>query len=973
MNTEKTVTNKDKIIVKGARLHNLKNVNVEIPKNKLTVITGLSGSGKSSLAFDTIYAEGQRRYVESLSTYARQFLQLMEKPDVDAIDGLSPAISIDQKSAPRNPRSTVGTVTEIYDYLRLLFAKVGTPYDPVTGKPLTRQSASEIVEIISQMPEEKKILLLAPVVTQKKGTHVKILEKIKKDGFVRVRVDGDVMSIVDVPELDENKKHTLEIVVDRLVVKNFHKLYQTMSNGDKLEIPNPDRTRLADSVELSLKQGSGTMIVLDHETKEEQLFSEQYASADSGINIPEITPSLFSFNSPQGACEYCHGLGTKLEIDPKLIIPNRNLTLAEGAIMPWSATTSHLTWYNRILESVADAYGFSMNTPIKKLTPEHLNVILYGTGERRYKVKYKGGKFDEEGGSGFNGEYNTRFEGVIPNLERRYHETDSDYIRKKIEKYMQILICPKCQGNRLKNEVLSIKINGKSIIDVTRISVRNARSFFDHLDLSKTQQEIARLIVKEIHNRLQFLEDVGLSYLTLDRSANTLSGGEAQRIRLATQIGSKLSGVIYVLDEPSIGLHQNDNHKLINTLIALRDLGNSVIVVEHDVDTMLASDYILDIGPGAGKNGGRVMAVGTPAEIMNNPNSLTGKYLSGKEEIKVPKKRRKSNGTSIKIVGATEHNLKDVSVKIPLGVFIAITGVSGSGKSTLINDILVKEISKAVYGTKTQSGAHKAIEGIENLDKIINIDQSPIGRTPRSNPATYTGVFTEIRDLFASSPEAKLRGYKSGRFSFNVKGGRCEACQGDGIKKIEMHFLPDIYVQCEVCNGKRYNAETLEVTYRGKNIADVLDMSVEEALEFFDAIPNIKVKLDTLHQVGLSYIKLGQQATTLSGGEAQRIKLATELSRKSTGQTLYVLDEPTTGLHFADVKKLLEVLQKLVDKGNTVLTIEHNLDVIKSVDHIIDLGPEGGDAGGQVIAEGTPEQVSKIKGSYTALWLAKML
>jgi excinuclease ABC subunit A len=962
----------DKIIVRGARIHNLKNISVEIPKNKLTVITGLSGSGKSSLAFDTIYAEGQRRYVESLSTYARQFLQLMEKPDVDAIDGLSPAISIDQKSAPRNPRSTVGTVTEIYDYLRLLFAKVGTPYDPVTGEPLTRQSASEIVEIISQMSEGKKILLLAPIINQKKGSQAKVFEKIKKDGFVRVRVDGHVMSIVDVPELEENKKHSIEIVIDRLVVKNFKKLYRTMSNGDQIEMTNPDRTRLADSVELSLKQGNGRLILQDNDTKKEETFSEQYASADSGISIPEITPSLFSFNSPQGACEHCHGLGTKLEIDPKLIIPNANLSLAEGAIMPWSATTSHLTWYNRILEAVASLYGFSMNTPIKKMTKEQMQIVLFGTGDKRYKVKMNGSKYYDEA-TGSSGEYNTRFEGVIPNLERRYHETDSDYIRKKIERYMQILICPKCNGNRLKPEVLAIKINGQSIIEVTKISVRRARDFFNNLKLSKSHQEIARSIIKEIQSRLQFLEDVGLIYLTLDRSANTLSGGEAQRIRLATQIGSKLSGVIYVLDEPSIGLHQNDNAKLINTLISLRDLGNTVIVVEHDVDTMLASDYILDMGPGAGKNGGLVLAAGTPQEVMKNPASLTGKYLSGKEEISVPKNRRKSNGMEIKILGATEHNLKNVNVTIPLGIFVAITGVSGSGKSTLINDILVKEVSKAIYGSKATSGAHQSIEGIEQLDKIINIDQSPIGRTPRSNPATYTGVFTEIRDLFSASPEAKLRGYKSGRFSFNVKGGRCEACQGDGIKKIEMHFLPDIYVQCEVCKGRRYNSETLEVTYRGKNIADVLEMAVEEALEFFDAIPNIKIKLETLHQVGLSYIKLGQQATTLSGGEAQRIKLATELSRKSTGQTLYVLDEPTTGLHFEDIKKLLDVLQKLVDKGNTVVTIEHNLDVIKSVDHVIDLGPDGGDAGGEVIAEGTPEQVAKVKGSYTALWLNKLL
>jgi len=964
--------NSDKIIVRGAKIHNLKNISVEIPKNKLTVITGLSGSGKSSLAFDTIYAEGQRRYVESLSTYARQFLQLMEKPDVESIEGLSPAISIDQKSAPRNPRSTVGTVTEIYDYLRLLFAKVGTPYDPVTGNPLTRQSASEVVEIISQLPEGKKILLLAPVINQKKGTHAKVFEKVKKDGFVRVRVDGEVMSVVDVPELKENKKHNIEIVVDRLVVKNFQRLYKTMSNGDKLEIPNPDRTRLADSVELSLKQGNGQMILVDFDSKEEQLFSEQYASADSTINIPEITPSLFSFNSPQGACEYCHGLGTRLEINPKLVIPNPNLTLAEGAIMPWSATTSHLTWYNRILESVAGQLGFSMNTPISKLTREQLDTILYGTGEKKYRIRLNSQKFSEDT-MGFNGEYNTRFEGVIPNLERRYHETDSDYIRRKIERYMQVLICPKCQGDRLKSEVLTIKINGKSIIEVTRISVKLAADYFKNLKLSKYNQEIAKPIIREILNRLQFLENVGLNYLTLDRSANTLSGGEAQRIRLATQIGSKLSGVIYVLDEPSIGLHQNDNAKLITTLISLRDLGNSVIVVEHDIDTMLASDHILDIGPGAGKNGGYVVAEGTPSDIMKNENSLTGKYLCGKEKIAVPAVRRKGNGNFLKILGAREHNLKNIDVELPLGMFIAITGVSGSGKSTLINDILVKELSKTIYGSKTNSGAHEAIMGMEYLDKIINIDQSPIGRTPRSNPATYTGVFTDIRELFAASPEAKLRGYKSGRFSFNVKGGRCEACQGDGIKKIEMHFLPDIYVQCEVCSGKRYNAETLEVTYRGKSIADVLDMAIEEAMEFFDAIPNIKIKLETLHLVGLSYIKLGQQATTLSGGEAQRIKLATELSRKSTGQTFYVLDEPTTGLHFADVKKLLEVLQKLVDKGNTVLCIEHNLDIIKSVDHIIDLGPEGGDAGGEVVAIGTPEVLSKNAASYTAIWLKKIL
>ncbi|MFA5828973.1 MAG: excinuclease ABC subunit UvrA [Candidatus Gracilibacteria bacterium] len=959
----------DKIIVKGARIHNLKNISVEIPRDKLTVMTGLSGSGKSSLAFDTIYAEGQRRYVESLSTYARQFLQLMEKPDVDSIEGLSPAISIDQKTASRNPRSTVGTVTEIYDYLRLLYAKIGHPHCPNCNKPIMRQTASQIIDTVGNMPENKKILLLAPVVKDRKGSHVKVFEKIKKDGFVRVRVDGEVVSILDIPELEENKKHSIDIVVDRLVVKNLKRLFQKLSSGDEIELPNPDRTRLADSVETALKHGEGVMTIMDNDTKDQQTFSEHFACLDCGVNIAEISPRSFSFNSPQGACPTCHGLGTKLEIDPKLVIPNENLTPAEGAIMPWSATTSHLTWYNRILESVAKTHKFSMNAPIKKLSPEIMKIILYGDSSKKYTVQMG----NNAGDSAFKGEYNTTFEGVIPNLERRYLETDSDYIRKKIEKFMRILKCPDCHGNRLKPEILAVLVNDKSIIQTTELSVNKAINFFQSLKMSEMEEQIARLILKEILNRLSFLQDVGLSYLTLDRAANTLSGGEAQRIRLATQIGSRLSGVVYVLDEPSIGLHQNDNAKLIKTLISLRDLGNTVIVVEHDVDTMLASDYILDIGPGAGKDGGQVIAAGTPAEIMKNPNSITGQYLSGKKEISIPKKRRKGNGSYIKIVNAGEHNLRNASAEFPLGTFIGVTGVSGSGKSTLINDILVKEVSKVIYGTKTSVGKHERIEGIEKLDKIINIDQSPIGRTPRSNPATYTGVFTEVRDLFASTPESKLRGYKSGRFSFNVKGGRCEACAGDGIKKIEMHFLPDIYVPCEVCKGKRYNHEALEVTYRGKNIADVLEMTVAEALEFFQAIPNIKAKLETLYEVGLSYIHLGQSATTLSGGEAQRIKLATELSKKSTGQTLYVLDEPTTGLHFDDVKKLLDVLQRLVEKGNTVLCIEHNLDVIKSVDYIIDLGPEGGENGGEVIAKGTPEQVAKVAASYTGQWLKKVL
>lgn len=953
----------DKIIVKGAKIHNLKNIDVEIPKNKLTVVTGLSGSGKSSLAFDTIYAEGQRRYVESLSTYARQFLQLMEKPEVESIDGLSPAISIDQKTASRNPRSTVGTVTEIYDYLRLLFAKIGHPHCPNCGRPIERQTASQIVDIIANMPEERRLLILAPVVRDRKGMHEKVFEKIKKDGFVRVRVDGEVMSVLNIPTLDENKKHSIEIVVDRLVVKNLGRQIQKLSSGQEIEIPNPDRTRLADSVETALKFGEGIMMVQDNDTQEEQVFSEHFACTKCGINIPEIAPRSFSFNSPHGACPECHGLGTKLVIDPALVIPNQNLTLAEGAIMPWSATTSHLTWYNRLLGTVAKKHGFSMNKPIKELKKEHLDIVLYGTGQKKYDVAVV--KEDDEEGR----EYSMSFEGVIPNLERRYMETDSDYIRKKIEKYMQILECPTCHGNRLRPEVLAVTVGEKSIIDVTKLSVMKASSFFNGVELSAMEQQIARPILKEVINRLQFLADVGLAYLTLDRAANTLSGGEAQRIRLATQIGSRLSGVIYVLDEPSIGLHQNDNAKLIKTLVHLRDLGNTVIVVEHDVDTMLASDYILDIGPGAGKEGGRVIAAGTPEEIMKDSNSVTGKYLSGKDEIPVPSVRRPGNGTFLTVKNASEHNLQNVSITMPLATFVGITGVSGSGKSTLINDILVKAVEKELYGTKHTIGKHEKVEGIEHLNKIINIDQSPIGRTPRSNPATYTGVFTDIRELFASTPEAKLRGYQAGRFSFNVKGGRCEACSGDGIKKIEMHFLPDIYVPCEVCKGKRYNNEALEITYRSKNIADVLGMTVAEGLEFFDAIPNIKTKLQTLYDVGLSYIHLGQSATTLSGGEAQRIKLATELSRRATGQTLYILDEPTTGLHFDDVKKLLHVLQQLVDKGNTVLTIEHNLDVIKSVDHIIDLGPEGGENGGQVIATGTPEEVAKVKNSYTGQWL----
>lgn len=962
---------KDKITIKGAKIHNLKNLNVEIPRDKLTVITGLSGSGKSSLAFDTIYAEGQRRYVESLSTYARQFLQLMEKPDVDSIDGLSPAIAIDQKTAPRNPRSTVGTVTEIYDFLRLLFAKIGHPHCPKCGKAVSRQSVSQIVDIIAGYKEGAKILILAPVIKDRKGNHAKILEKIKKEGFVRVRVDGEVISVLDIQKLNETKKHTIDIVVDRLVVKSFKKEIKTLKSGQTIEMPNPDRTRLCDSIETALKKGEGTIIIQDHDTLNEEIFSEHFACPACNINIPEISPRSFSFNSPHGACLVCHGLGTKLEIDPELIIPNDNLTLGEGAIMPWSATTSHLTWYNRILEAVAKKHGFSMNVPVKDLSKEVMQLVLYGTGDEKYQVVLNGNTDDEE--THFKGEYATAFEGVIPNLERRYMETDSDYIRKKIEGFMRILLCPECRGKRLRPEILAVKIGGKSIIDITEMSIKQISDFCQNLKLTKTEEEIARLIIHEIKNRLSFLTDVGLSYLTLNRSANTLSGGEAQRIRLATQIGSRLSGVIYVLDEPSIGLHQRDNEKLIKTLISLRDIGNTVIVVEHDIDTMMSADHILDVGPGAGKGGGEIVAQGTPEEIIQNPNSITGQYLSGKKEIPIPKNRRLGNGKSISLIGAKEHNLKNIDIKLPLGTFTGVTGVSGSGKSTLINDILVKQVSKELYGSKPLPGRYEKIEGIENLDKIINIDQSPIGRTPRSNPATYTGLFTDVRELFASTSDARLRGYKPGRFSFNVKGGRCEACAGDGVKKIEMHFLPDIYVTCEECKGKRYNPEALEITYRSKNIADVLDMTVSEAITFFEAIPAIKTKLKTLNDVGLGYIHLGQSATTLSGGEAQRVKLATELSKRATGRTLYILDEPTTGLHFDDIKKLLQVLQKLVDKGNTVLTIEHNLDVIKSVDYVIDLGPEGGDQGGYVVATGTPEEIAKCGKSYTGQWLKKVL
>lgn len=961
-----------KIIIKGARVHNLKNIDVEIPRDKFVVITGPSGSGKSSLAFDTIYAEGQRRYVESLSTYARQFLQLMEKPDVDSIEGLSPAISIDQKTASRNPRSTVGTVTEIYDYLRLLFAKIGHPHCPNCGKEISKQSVSQIVDIIANMPDGKKIMILSPIVRDRKGEHQKVFEKIKKEGFVRFRADGHIYSITESVDLDPNKKHSIEIVVDRLVVHGLKKKSVKLKSGQEIEEKNEDRSRLADSLETALKFGEGIVKIVDADTGEEQVFSENFACDICGISVPEIQPRSFSFNSPHGACPDCHGLGSKLKINPDLVMPNPRLTIAEGAILPWSTSSMRLNWYTNLLREVGKKYSFDIHTPVGKLTEEQINVILYGTGKDKFHATYTG--------QNSNYECDTSYEGVIPNLERRYHESDSDYIQKNIERFMEELTCETCKGKRLRPEILAITVVGKSIFDVTEMSVEELQKFFaDMLPesnknlLTKSEFTIARMIIQEVINRLKFLGNVGLSYLTLSRSANTLSGGEAQRIRLATQIGSSLQGVLYVLDEPSIGLHQRDNARLIKTLENLRNLGNTVLVVEHDEETINAADYILDIGPAAGKHGGELVAAGTADEIRKNTKSITGDYLSGRKEIHVPKKRRKTNGKWLEIIGASEHNLKNIDVKLPLQCFIGVSGVSGSGKSSLINYILCPVLNTKLNRAKQRAGSHKDIRGTEHLDKIINIDQSPIGRTPRSNPATYTGVFTDIRELFASTTEAKLRGYKEGRFSFNVKGGRCEACKGDGIVRIEMHFLPDVYVPCDVCKGKRYNAEALEITWHGKNIADVLDMTVNENLELFDAIPQIKNKLKTLQEVGLGYIHLGQSATTLSGGEAQRVKLATELAKRSTGKTIYVLDEPTTGLHFDDVKKLLSVLQALVDKGNTVITIEHNLDVIKSVDYIIDLGPEGGNEGGEVIAVGTPEEVAKNKKSYTGQYLAKML
>ncbi|WP_101550604.1 MULTISPECIES: excinuclease ABC subunit UvrA [Anaerotruncus] len=935
----------DKIVIKGAREHNLKNIDIEIPRDKLIVFTGLSGSGKSSLAFDTIYADGQRRYVESLSSYARMFLGQMEKPDVDSIEGLSPAISIDQKTTSKNPRSTVGTVTEIYDYLRLLYARIGVPHCPVCGRPIEQQTVDQMVDRVLSLPEGTKVQVLAPTVRGRKGEHIKEFDAARRSGYVRVRVDGNLYDLSEEIKLEKNKKHTIEVVVDRLVIKEGV------------------RSRLADSLETAIGLTGGIAIV-DAEG-EEMTFSSNYACPDHDISIEELTPRMFSFNAPYGACEKCTGLGTFLKVDPELVIPNKRLTIREGAIRAsgWYYAEGGIA--QMYYEGLAAHYGFSLDVPVKDLPKQAVEVLLYGTKGEKILMHREGGSMK--------GSYYTDFEGIVNNLERRFRETNSAWMREEITTWMNSVECPVCHGNRLNDTVLAVTVGGLNISEFCRLSVVGALDFLDHLELTPREQMISELVVKEIRERLGFLRSVGLEYLTLARSAGTLSGGESQRIRLATQIGSSLMGVLYILDEPSIGLHQRDNDKLIATLKRLRDLGNTLIVVEHDEDTMYAADYIVDIGPGAGIHGGEVVCAGTVDEIKACPRSITGQYLSGAKRIEVPAERRRGNGKSLKIVGAAENNLKEIDVEIPLGIFTVVTGVSGSGKSSLINEVLFKRLTRELTNPRVKPGRHEDILGMENVDKVIDINQSPIGRTPRSNPATYTGVFTDIREIFAQTADAKMRGYKSSRFSFNVKGGRCEACEGDGIVRIEMHFLADIYVPCEVCKGRRYNRETLEVKYKGKSIYDVLEMTVEEALAFFKNVPKIARKLQTLYDVGLGYVKVGQPATTLSGGEAQRVKLATELSKRPTGRTVYILDEPTTGLHTADVHKLIDVLQTLVDAGNTVITIEHNLEVIKTADYIIDLGPEGGDAGGTIVAAGTPEEICKVPESYTGQYLKKML
>lgn len=934
------------IVVKGAKEHNLKNIDVTIPRDKLVVITGLSGSGKSSLAFDTIYAEGQRRYVESLSSYARQFLGQMEKPAVESIDGLSPAVSIDQKTTSKNPRSTVGTVTEIYDYLRLLYARIGVPHCPICGREIKQQTVDQIVDRVMNLGEGTKLQILSPIVRARKGEHIKDLENARKSGYVRVRVDGIIYDLSEEIKLEKNKKHTIEIVIDRIVIKK------------------DVRSRLADSIETA-GELSGGIIIVNIVDGEDILFSQNYACPEHGVSIEELTPRMFSFNNPHGACKKCMGLGVFMRIDPELILPDKSLSINQGAIKASGWTTEGATIAKMYYEALSKKYKFSLDTPIKDLSPEIINIILYGSNGEKFKMvrESENIKFS----------YNTAFEGVINNLERRYRESQSNFVKEEIESYMSAIPCDSCKGDRLNPESLAVKVGEVNISELCNNSIVKILDFVDNLFLTEKEQFIAKEILKEIKERLGFLKSVGLEYLTLSRESGTLSGGESQRIRLATQIGSSLMGVLYILDEPSIGLHQRDNDKLLATLKRLRDIGNTVIVVEHDEDTMYAADYIVDVGPGAGVHGGEIVCCGDVNAIKNCENSITGQYLSGKKAVEMPQKRRKGNGKKLKILGATQNNLKNIDVEIPLGKFVCVTGVSGSGKSSLINEILYKSLAAQLNGAKKKSGKHRKITGVENLDKIIDINQAPIGRTPRSNPATYTGVFTDIRELFASTNDAKMKGFKSSRFSFNVKGGRCEACQGDGLIKIEMHFLPDVYVPCDICKGKRYNRETLEVKYKDKTIHDVLEMTIEEAVLFFSNIPKISRKLQTLCDVGLGYIKLGQSATTLSGGEAQRVKLATELSKKATGKTIYILDEPTTGLHIADVHRLIEVLQRLVDAGNTVLVIEHNLDLIKTADYIIDLGPEGGDEGGEIVAKGTPEEICKVEKSYTGQYLKKFL